>query len=108
MKTETPNLDYKNLKNESPKTELGIANEIRDLWQEKVRLLEKQYYEDKTIKEFQRQRAEIVEKAIPIGLNLDYSYIFDDSTQQRLDYLEKQLNDYIMQNYISLLASDEQ
>lgn len=68
-----------------------------------MRLLEKQYNEDRVIKSLRQQRIDIIEVAIPVSINQDWTYVFDESTQHRLDYLEKQLNDYIMKNYISRL-----
>lgn len=95
----TPNLDYSNLKDEHINTDAGFYA----LWEEQVRLLEKQYNEDSVIKNLRQQRIDILEKAIPVDINWDYSYIYDEETQKRLDYLGKVLNDYIMDNYINSL-----
>lgn len=95
----TPNLDYSNLKDKPIRTDAGLYA----LWEEQVRLLEKQYNEDSVIKNLRQQRIDILEKAIPVGLNWDYSYVYDEETQQNLKYLEKVLNDYIMENYINIV-----
>lgn len=95
----TPNLDYSNLKNDTVKTEV----ELYTLWEEQVKILEKQYHEDCVIKKLRRQRIDILEKAIPVSINNDYSPVYDKETQQNLNYLEKQLNNYIMRNYIDVL-----
>lgn len=96
----TSNLDYSNLKDEPIRTDAGLYA----LWEEKVRLLEKQYNEDGVIKNLRQQRIDILEKAIPVGLNWDYLYVYDEETQKRLDYLGKVLNDYIMDNYINVIG----
>lgn len=96
----TPNLDFSNLKDEPIRTDSGLCA----IWKEKVQLLEKQYNEDGVIKDLRQQRIDILEKAIPVSIDRYYSYVYDEETQQRLNYLEKALNDYIMQNYINALG----
>lgn len=92
---EIPDLDYKDLKGESLKT---------ILWEDQVKQLEKQYNEDTVVKNIRQQRIDIIESAIPVSINYDYSYIYDEETEGRLKYLEKILIDYIMQNYINPLG----
>ncbi|MBS5798107.1 MAG: hypothetical protein KH100_15785 [Dysgonomonas mossii] len=92
-----PDLDNKDLKHESPR--IGLL----DLWEDKVKQLEKRYNEDIVLKNLRQQRIDIIEKATPISINYDYSYIYDQDTQQQLNYLEKVFNDYIMEKYINLL-----
>lgn len=87
-------LDYKDLKYESPR--IG-------LWEDQVKQLEKRYSEDIVLKNLRQQRIDIIERAIPVSINYDYSYIYDEETEGRLKYLEKMHIDYIMQNYVNPL-----
>jgi len=87
---------------------------MNNLLEQDLRILEKRYHKDEVIKQLQKQRYDILSLAVPIAIHYHIepiagygcTFVYDEAIQQRLDFLEKQLWDYTMENYLKLLAKE--